>query len=121
MAVKSPSWGPNGVFGTHSIANTLSPVLVVGRKRFYGKLNYSETPVFAIDTTYFIDSRSTRSSLRWLYYAMQPLGLDSYTEDSAIPGLAREFVHDSLITVPPRPISAPSPPFSTVKPPRSTP
>jgi type I restriction enzyme S subunit len=59
---------------------------VIGRKGSYGKINYTYEPVFAIDTTYFVDTRSSGVQLRWLFYATQLLGLDTYSEDSAIPG-----------------------------------
>jgi len=75
--------------------------VLVGRKGSYGKVTFSEIPSFAIDTTYFIDRRSTNQHLRWLFYVLECLGLDSYSEDSAIPGLAREYVHGRGIPVPP--------------------
>ena len=50
-----PVFGSNGVVGNHDSANTLAPVIVIGRKGSYGKINYTIQPVFAIDTTYFID------------------------------------------------------------------
>jgi type I restriction enzyme, S subunit len=93
-------YGSNGPVGNHSNANTLSPVLIIGRKGSFGKVNYSKTPVFAIDTTYFIDKRVSRANLRWLYYLMQVLGLDSYSEDSAIPGLSRRYVYSHFVPFP---------------------
>jgi type I restriction enzyme, S subunit len=93
-------YGSNGSVGKHASANTLAPALVIGRKGSYGKLNYTFEPVFAIDTTYFMDARSSEMQLRWLYYVIQLLGLDSYSEDSAIPGLSREFVYSRTLPVP---------------------
>ena len=57
-------FGSNGPVGAHDSSNTLGPCLVIGRKGSFGKVNYSNVPVFAIDTTFFIDSRHTRSNLR---------------------------------------------------------
>jgi type I restriction enzyme S subunit len=93
-------YGSNGAVGTHSVANTRGPCIVVGRKGSFGKLNYSEEPVFAIDTTYYIDERQSESDLRWLYYAMQPLGLDESSKDSAVPGLGREEAYIQLVAIP---------------------
>jgi type I restriction enzyme S subunit len=93
-------YGSNGPVGEHSCANTLAPALVIGRKGSYGKLNYTFEPVFAIDTTYFVDARSSDMQLRWLFYVTQLLGLDTYSEDSAIPGLSREFVYSRTLPVP---------------------
>src|ERR1700722_11157048 len=65
-----PVYGSNGQFATHDEANTLAPVIIIGRKGSYGKLNWSDTPVFAVDTTYFVDRRHTSCNLRWMFYAL---------------------------------------------------
>ncbi len=88
-----PVFGSNGPVGFHSQPNTLRPVLIIGRKGSFGKINYSDQPCFAIDTTYYIDARNSRSDLRWLFYALLLLRLDAISEDSAIPGLSRELAH----------------------------
>jgi type I restriction enzyme, S subunit len=76
--------------GYHDRANTFGPCLVVGRKGSFGKVNFSKRPVFAIDTTFFVDRQFTNADLRWLYYVLSDACLDSATKDSAIPGLDRE-------------------------------
>lgn len=94
-------YGSNGPVGVHDRANTLSPCLVIGRKGSFGKVNYSAAPVFAIDTTFFVDRRATRANLRWLYYALMDARLDAATKDSAIPGLDREDAYARVLCVPP--------------------
>lgn len=96
-----PVYGSNGQVGTHDTPNTLAPVIVVGRKGSFGKLNYSLEPVFAIDTTYFIDKRHCSENLDWLAYALQSLKLDDASKDSAVPGLAREDAYKHKLPVPP--------------------
>ncbi|MEJ1402435.1 MAG: restriction endonuclease subunit S [Candidatus Sedimenticola sp. (ex Thyasira tokunagai)] len=88
-----PVFGSNGVVGHHDESVTNKPAIVVGRKGSYGKVNYSQTECFPIDTTYFIDDRSTKNDLRWLYYVLGTLGLDEYSQDSAVPGLSREYAY----------------------------
>jgi type I restriction enzyme S subunit len=83
-------YGSNGRVGMHTYANSLAPCLVIGRKGSFGKVNYSTRPVFAIDTTFLVDSRFTNADMRWLYYVLSDARLDSATKDSAIPGLDRE-------------------------------
>lgn len=95
-----PVFGSNGPVGTHTVANTRRPVIVVGRKGSHGKVNLSESAVFAIDTTYFIDDRFTRSDLRWLFYVLGTLGLDAVSKDSAVPGLGREDAYAHSVPVP---------------------
>lgn len=85
-----PVYGSNGIVGRHDENNTLAPSIIVGRKGSYGKLNYSLDEAFAIDTTYFIDAKTTKYNIRWLYYALLCLRLDEGSKDSAVPGLARE-------------------------------
>lgn len=96
-------YGSNGQVGTHITPNTKAPVIVVGRKGSFGKINYSEQPVFAIDTTYYIDSSCTPNSLNWLKYALIVLNLDAISKDSAVPGLAREDAYSCKLPVPPLP------------------
>ncbi|NLF42484.1 MAG: hypothetical protein GX587_07295 [Bacteroidales bacterium] len=96
-------YGSNGAVGTHNKPNTLAPVIVVGRKGSYGKINFSNVPVFSIDTTYFIDTRFTKNSLHWLKYSLQPLKLDEGSKDSAVPGLAREDAYINRLPLPPLP------------------
>ncbi len=93
----TPVFGSNGLIGFHSTANTLSPALIVGRKGSFGKVTYVDEPCFAIDTTFFIDSRLTQVHLRWLYYALQLLKLDEFSQDSAVPGLGRDFVYEQWL------------------------
>ncbi len=84
-------FGSNGPVGFHSEPNTLEPVIIIGRKGSFGKVNYSEQSCFAIDTTYFIDIKGSKANLRWLFFALQILKLDTISQDSAIPGLSREL------------------------------
>ena len=92
-------YGSNGPVGSHEYANTLAPCLVIGRKGSFGKVNYSSTAVFSIDTTFFVDRRCTNAVLRWLYYLLADIGLDAATKDSAIPGLDREDAYAHIVPV----------------------
>lgn len=93
-------FGSNGPVGIHDTANTASPVLVIGRKGSYGKIQYSARPVFAIDTTYFVDPSTTRHNLRWLYYALLTIGLDGLSQDVGVPGLSREVAYRERLRLP---------------------
>lgn len=83
-------FGSNGAYASFSRANTGSPVIIVGRKGSYGKINWSDRPVFASDTTFFVDETTTPHSLRWVYWLLQSLRLDEGSEEAAVPGLNRE-------------------------------
>lgn len=53
--------------------------------------------MFAIDTVFYVDRRSTGHNLRWLYYLLQCLKLDSVSKDAAVPGLDREDAHNNRV------------------------
>jgi type I restriction enzyme, S subunit len=93
-------FGSNGRVGFHYTANTHTPCIVIGRKGSFGKVNFSADPVFAIDTTFFIDDRFTKANLRWLYYLLGWLRLDEVSKDSAVPGLHREDAYQKIVTYP---------------------
>lgn len=95
-----PVFGSNGVTGVHDAPNTLGPAIIVGRKGSFGKVTWTERPGFCIDTAYYIDSRSTRANLRWLYWALQTLGLDQHSEDTGVPGLSREKAYQEKLRFP---------------------
>ncbi|WGS87318.1 restriction endonuclease subunit S [Methylomonas sp. UP202] len=94
-------FGSNGPVGLHCSANTKAPAIVLGRKGSYGKIVWAENGGFVIDTAYSIDSDTTNLNLRWVYYALQPLGLDSLSQDTGVPGLAREKAYEIRIAVAP--------------------
>ena len=95
-----PVFGSNGRVGTHCAANTGAPCIIIGRKGSFGKVNYSRTPVFAIDTTFFVDFRYLSGHIRWLYFVLGWLRLDDVTRDSAVPGLDREEAYRRFVPVP---------------------
>ena len=98
-----PVYGSNGPVGSHNSANTAVPVIIIGRKGSFGKIQYSDKRVFAIDTTFFIDKRYTDADLRWLFYMLSQLELDRPSQDSAVPGLDREEAYQKLTVLPPLP------------------
>ncbi|MCK4621318.1 MAG: restriction endonuclease subunit S [Desulfuromonadales bacterium] len=96
-----PVFGSNGVVGSHNAAITKAPCIIVGRKGSFGKVNYSTKECFPIDTTYFIDSTSTSHDLKFLYYLLGTLDLDSISKDTGVPGLSREEAYEKTALVPP--------------------
>ena len=91
-----PVYGSNGIIDTHSAANTLSPVIIVGRKGSLGKIQYSDVPCFVIDTAYYIDRRASHVNLRWLHYVLQALKLERF-RNSVLPGLNRESAEGQYV------------------------
>jgi type I restriction enzyme, S subunit len=95
-----PVFGSNGQYATTITRNTGVPVIVLGRKGSYGKVNWASDGCFASDTTFFVDERLTSTNLRWLYWSLQTLGLDEGSQEAAVPGLNRESVYEERICLP---------------------
>jgi len=95
-----PVFGSNGITGVHNAANTLSPAIILGRKGSFGKVTWTDTPGFCIDTAYYIDRRHTGANLRWLYWTLQTLDLDVHSEDTGVPGLSREKAYQAKVRCP---------------------
>jgi type I restriction enzyme S subunit len=94
-----PVYGSNGQVGLHDVANTVGPCIVIGRKGSFGKVNYSNRDLFAIDTTFYVDRKSTKANIRWLYYLLLWCRLDRISKDSAVPGLDRTDAYNTLVPV----------------------
>ena len=96
-----PVYGSNGHVGFHSFSNTTAPCIVIGRKGSFGKVNYSSDSAFAIDTTFFVDSKYTTANIRWLYFLLGLLQLDAISKDAIVPGLNREDAYQQMGLFPP--------------------
>ena len=94
-------YGSNGPVGVHKEANTRGPAILIGRKGSFGKITWADHPSFAIDTTYFVDETTTENHLRFVFYALQSLRLDSVSKDTGVPGLSREDAYEQRLAVPP--------------------
>ena len=92
-------FGSGGVDGKHDEALTNGPTVIVGRKGTVGKVYFSPTPCWPIDTTYFVEDEDLVLA-RFKYYALQTLGLDGLNYDSAVPGLKRDQAHSIQLRVP---------------------
>ena len=97
---KIPVYGSNGRVGYHTKALTDGPCIVVGRKGSAGAVEFSSQSCWAIDTTYFIKSR-IKIEIRFLYFLLKSLRLESLDRSTAIPGLNRKDVYALNILLPP--------------------
>ena len=95
-----PVFGSNGVVGYHSEAITKGKTIIIGRKGSAGKVVWSNTACWPIDTTYFVDELRIDCDLRFLYYLLKFLNLTELDKSSAVPGLNRDDVYAILIPLP---------------------
>ena len=98
-----PVYGSNGVVGGHDAALTASETIIIGRKGSHGEVNFSSTPCWPIDTTYYVDCTATNADLHWLRYRLAGAGLNQMNRAAAIPGLNREDAYRVEILLPPLP------------------
>jgi type I restriction enzyme S subunit len=96
-----PVYGSNGIIGYHNKSITKNPCIIIGNSGSFGKIKLSETECFPINTSFFIDETSTDSDIRWLYYILTTLDLDSFSKYVAIPHLNRDDTYDNIIPCPP--------------------
>ena len=94
-------YGSNGIVGTHHNSLTNGKTIIIGRKGSYGKMNLSQNPCYPIDTTFFIEQENTKNDIKWLFYGLGVLKLDSFTKDSSVPGINREEIYERYLPTPP--------------------
>ena len=94
-----PVFGSNGIVGYHDTALTDGPTVIIGRKGTVGAVHYSPGPCWPIDTTFFVTGKDAHL-LRFTYYALKTLDLESMNTDSAVPGLNRNAAHARALWVP---------------------
>lgn len=95
-----PVYGSNGIVGYHDVSLTNGETIIIGRKGSVGEVNYSSTPCFPIDTTYYIDQFDDMSPKFW-FYLLKSSNLGRLNKATAIPGLNRNDAYDVDILFPP--------------------
>ena len=95
-----PVYGSNGIVGSHNVALTRGPTIILGRKGSVGAVHYSPTACWPIDTTYFIDKFHGLDP-SYLMNALRSLNLAEMDTSTAIPGLNRNDIYGQKIPLPP--------------------
>ena len=94
-----PVYGSNGCVDYHTESHVKGPGVIIGRKGSVGAIHFSEEPFWPIDTAFYIEKDSLEG-LRFTYYLLKSLRLESMNSDSAVPGLNRDNAHVLPIRVP---------------------
>lgn len=94
-----PVYGSNGCVGFHNESYIKTPGIIIGRKGSVGAVHLSNTPFWPIDTSFYVIKDST-DELKYIYYLLKSLGLESMNSDSAVPGLNRDNAHAIPIRIP---------------------
>src|SRR4051812_8864863 len=98
-----PVVGSNGTVGQHNEALVEFPGVVVGRKGSAGAIRWVDRPFWPIDTTYFVRPAGSALDHRWIFFALQTLGLERLASLGGVPGLNRNDAYEQIVCVPPLP------------------
>lgn len=89
-----------GLTGSHSVPLTTGPSVVIGRKGTIGAAYFCPTPVWPIDTTFYVEP-TVSTDIRFAYYLLKSLPLNEMNNDSAVPGLNRAHAESLEVLLPP--------------------
>src|SRR5207247_2323714 len=90
-----PVYGSSGIVGTHEVALTKGPGIIIGRKGNVGSVYWSSKDFWPIDTVYFVNAETSNL---YLFYALKEMHFIS--TDVAVPGLNRDFAYSRPLLVP---------------------
>lgn len=96
-----PVVASSGIVGFHKDYLVQAPGIVIGRKGTLGKVYFMENNFYPIDTSYFIQTKTSGSNLIFEYYLLKSLDFANMNSDSAVPGLNRNIALGTQIQVPP--------------------
>ena len=95
-----PVYGSNGILGYHSEFTTKGPCVTVGRSGSVGEVNYVSSNFWAHNTALFLQN-SFDNDIRFIFYLLRSLDLQSYSAGSAVGTLNRNIIHQLVIAIPP--------------------
>ena len=93
-----PVYGSGGMTGTHKDFLVEGPGLIIGRKGSIGTLYLEFDNFYPIDTVFYTESINYTNV--FLYLVFKQYGFTKSNNDSAVPGLNREFVYNTKTTIP---------------------
>jgi type I restriction enzyme S subunit len=98
---KARVYGTNGPIGWCEEALWQAPGVIVGRKGAYRGVQYATDPYWVIDTAYSLRPKRDLN-LRWAYYQLKHLDVNSIDDGSPIPSTTRDAFYAQDVLVPPR-------------------
>ncbi len=94
-----PIYGTGGIVGRTNSALHSGKSIVIGRKGSIDNVSFVDSPLWAIDTTYYVEGKNVE--MKWLFYRLQFEGLQKYNEASGVPSLSRDTLYNIAIQSPP--------------------
>jgi type I restriction enzyme S subunit len=97
-----PVYGANGEKDRSDKFYFDRPSIIVGRKGSAGEVNLTEEKFWPLDVTYFVTFDERQHELRFLYYLLTTLDLQSLAK-GVKPGINRNEIYSQVTRVPPLP------------------
>lgn len=97
-----PVMGSNGRVGYHDEYYVTGPAIIVGRKGSAGLLTWEPLNCYPIDTTYYVNLKSSDYLLQYVFYVMRQIDFKVLTDNMGVPGLNRDNVYQVKIPKPPK-------------------
>jgi type I restriction enzyme, S subunit len=94
-----PIYGTGGISGYTDVALCNGPSVILGRKGTIDKVQFSEAPFWAIDTTFYTVPK-IEFDWRWLYFVLTSFNLRKLNEASGVPSLSRDSLDSLCIDIP---------------------
>ena len=99
-AGKVPIYAANGQNGSHNEAKIKGPGVITGRSGTIGKVHYTSTDYWPLNTTLSVTNFHGNDP-KWVFYMLKAFQLERFVEGAGVPTLNRNLVHDELIPLAP--------------------
>lgn len=86
-----PVYGSGGLMGYHRCMTSTAPSIIIGRSGSVGKLQYITDDFWAHNTTIYL-SDAKGNNVRYLFYVLSAIDLQSLATQTAVPTLDRKNV-----------------------------
>lgn len=97
-----PIYSSSGITGLHRVKMCDGPGVITGRYGTIGQVFFSKTQYWPLNTTLYVQDFKGNDKL-FIYYFLQQLDWEKYSDKSAVPGVNRNDVHLEDIAIPPLP------------------
>lgn len=100
VAGEYPVVGSGGIVGYHNEYMLTAPNIIVGRKGSVGSVNYITDNCTPIDTTFYVKLNDTSYKLKYIYYLLKTLKLESLNKGLGPGGVNRNKIYNIRVYMP---------------------
>lgn len=94
-----PIYSSSGISGFHSEKMSDGPGVITGRYGTIGQVFYSISAYWPLNTTLYVQDFK-KNNPKFVYYFLQQLDWEKYSDKSAVPGVNRNDVHQEPVSFP---------------------